>query len=61
MNILTSALINFGKKLLVSALTEKFLAFITFKTAKAFAAKTKNTTDDEIIQELEDAYKGTTK
>ena len=61
MNFALSALLSFGKKVLMAAMTEKFIAFVTFKTAKAVTAKTKNTTDDEIVQELENAYKGNNK
>ncbi|KJR15226.1 hypothetical protein [Vibrio parahaemolyticus] len=58
MNFVLTAFLSFGKKVLAAALTEKFIAFVTFKTAKAVTEKTKNTTDDEIVQELEKAYNG---
>ncbi|MCU8498508.1 hypothetical protein M2G70_07495 [Vibrio vulnificus] len=57
MNIVLSAVLSFGKNLLAAALTEKFIAFVSFKTAKAVTAKTLTKTDDEIIQELEESYK----
>ncbi|HDI3263883.1 TPA: hypothetical protein PMC50_002504 [Vibrio cholerae] len=57
MNI-AAAFLNFGKKLALSLLTEKFISFISFKTARAIVDKTKTKLDDEILDEVEKAYKG---
>lgn len=50
------ALKSFAKKLVISLFTEKFLAYITFKLSKVFVSKTKTTTDDEILEEIQKAY-----
>lgn len=56
MNIIVTSLMSFGKKLLATLLTEKIIALITFKTAKAIASKTETKADDEIVAEVEKAY-----